>query len=109
MSKSVTIQNTQLPVIEYKSQRMITNDILAQGYGTDTKIISNNFNRNKDHFVEGKHYFKIKGSELDNLRSSLRGVQVSNKARSIYLWTERGSSRHAKILKTDKAWDWLKL
>ncbi|WP_334468652.1 ORF6N domain-containing protein [Arsenophonus sp. PmNCSU2021_1] len=53
MSKLVTIQNTQLPVIEYKSQRVITNDILAQGYGTDAKIISNNFNRNKARVSHG--------------------------------------------------------
>ncbi|WP_334469447.1 ORF6N domain-containing protein [Arsenophonus sp. PmNCSU2021_1] len=106
MSKLVTIQNTQLPIIEYKSQRAITTDMLAQGYGTDSKVISKNFNRNKNRFNEGKHYFKIEGSELDNLRSSLRGVQISNKARSIYLWTERGASRHAKILETDEAWNW---
>ena len=31
MSKLITIQNTQLPVIEHKSQRVITTDMLAQG------------------------------------------------------------------------------
>lgn len=107
MSKLVTIQNTQLPVIEYKSQRVITNDILAQGYGTDAKIISNNFNRNKDRFVEGKHYFKIEGEELRSFinHSSLRGL-VSKHTNVLYLWTDRGASRHAKILETDEAWDW---
>ncbi|MDR5615688.1 ORF6N domain-containing protein [Arsenophonus sp.] len=107
MSKLVTIQNTQLPVIEYKFQRVITTDMLAQGYGTDAKIISNNFNRNKDRFVEGKHYFKIEGEELRLFinHSSLRGL-VSKHTNALYLWTERGSSRHAKMLETDQAWEW---
>ena len=30
---------------------------------------------------------------------------VGKRAPSLYLWTKRGASRHAKILDTDKAWD----
>lgn len=31
-------------------------------------------------------------------------MQISSKARSLYLWTERGAARHAKMLETDEAW-----
>ncbi|WP_291968675.1 hypothetical protein [Candidatus Symbiopectobacterium sp.] len=44
MSKIITIQNTRLPVIEYQGQRVITTDLLAQGHGTDSTRIRQNFN-----------------------------------------------------------------
>lgn len=107
MQQLITISDHKLPIIEYQSKRVITTDMLAQGYGTDTKSISKNFNRNKNRFIEGKHYFKIEGDELRSLinHSSLRGV-VNKHTNHIYLWTERGASRHAKMLETDQAWDW---
>ncbi|EPT6592756.1 phage antirepressor Ant, partial [Escherichia coli] len=44
-------------------------------------------------------------SNSQNLQPSLRGLQISPKARSLILWTERGAARHAKMLETDQAWD----
>ncbi len=31
---------------------------------------------------------------------------VSKHTNVLYLWTDRGASRHAKMLETDQAWDW---
>ncbi|EFQ3068943.1 TPA: ORF6N domain-containing protein, partial [Escherichia coli] len=42
-------------------------------------------------------------SNSQNLQPSLRGLQISPKARSLILWTERGAARHAKMLETDRA------
>lgn len=59
-------------------------------------------------FVAGKHFFKIEGEELRELkhRPSLSGsVKIALNVRSLILWTERGSARHAKMLETDQAWD----
>lgn len=33
------------------------------------------------------------------------GTKISNKARSTYLWNERGTFLHAKSLNTDEVWD----
>ncbi|HHN9115727.1 TPA: ORF6N domain-containing protein, partial [Escherichia coli] len=44
-------------------------------------------------------------SNSQNLQPSLRGLQISPKARSLILWTERGAARHAKMLETDQAWE----
>nr|WP_252511648.1 ORF6N domain-containing protein [Acinetobacter soli] len=59
--------------------------------------------------MEGKHFFKIVGQELKDFVSSLKILTnfptISNKTRSLILWTERGAARHAKILDTDQAWD----
>ena len=102
-----TITHNQIPVI--------TTELLAQLYGAGVKNIQNNYARNAERFIEGKHFFKVAGDALKNLRvalnysqnlqPSLRGLQISPKARSLILWTERGAARHAKMLETDQAWD----
>ncbi|HCP1391867.1 TPA: ORF6N domain-containing protein [Escherichia coli] len=111
------ISHNQIPVI--------TTELLAQLYGTEPVRIRQNHHENKVRFVEGKHFFKVVGNDLkelrvalnysqnlrvtlsnsQNLQPSLRGLQISPKARSLILWTERGAARHAKILETDQAWD----
>ncbi|EFC6814860.1 TPA: ORF6N domain-containing protein [Escherichia coli] len=101
------ITHNQIPVI--------TTELLAQLYCTEINNIKVNYTRNSERFVEGKHFFKVVGDELKNLRvtlsnsqnlqPSLRGLQISPKARSLILWTERGAARHAKMLETDQAWD----
>lgn len=104
-SSVISVNHSSVPVITYRNQRVVTTESLASGYGTTAQNITNNFNRNKMRFVEGKHYFRIEGEEVENLRNSFSGVQISSKARSLYLWTERGASRHAKMLETEFAWD----
>ena len=101
----VSVNNSEVPVITYRNQRVVTTDSLAAGYSTTAQNITNNFNRNKNRFIEGKHYFRIEGEEVENLRNSLSYVQISPKTRTLYLWTERGASHHAKMLETEQAWD----
>ncbi|EAA5550922.1 ORF6N domain-containing protein [Salmonella enterica subsp. enterica] len=95
-----------LQIVEYRGQRVVTTEQLAGGYGATEQMITNNFNRNKSRFVEGKHYFKLSGEDVEILRNSFRGVQISSKARSLTLWTERGAANHAKMLETDQAWNY---
>lgn len=98
------------PIIKYKNALVITSDQVATMYGTTKRVVSNDFNRNKNKFTEGKHYFKLTGDELkqfrdmQNLQSSQRGLQISGKTRTIYLWTNRGALLLAKIIDTDIAW-----
>ncbi|EGU8598087.1 ORF6N domain-containing protein, partial [Salmonella enterica] len=84
---------------------VITTELLAKLYETEEKHIRQNFKRNECRFIAGKHFFKVSGSELDDLRTSQRGLQISPKTRSLILWTERGAARHAKMLETDQAWE----
>lgn len=44
----------ELQITEYKNIRVLTTQQIAEAYGSDTRVISNNFNRNKDRYVEGK-------------------------------------------------------
>ncbi|ATZ95287.1 ORF6N domain-containing protein [Dickeya fangzhongdai] len=96
-----------LPAISHNSIPVITTELLAQLYGTEPIRIRNNHSRNRDRFDEGKHYFKITGKDLENLRVSLRDSQnkIHSNVRFLILWTERGAARHAKMLETDQAWD----
>lgn len=95
---------SNLVPVEFKNQRIMTTKVLAEQYGTKEDNISKNFNRNIDRFVEGKHYYKLEGEELRKFKGyglnddSLKFVSI------LYLWTEKGAARHAKILDTDEAW-----
>lgn len=98
-------QMNDLQVIEHNNQRILTTNQLADYYEATGKMISNNFNNNKERFVENKHYYLLQGQALkDFLHSYNLGLQNISKIRSLYLWTERGALHHAKILDTDKAW-----
>lgn len=99
-----TADVTALTPVEWSSQRVLTSEQLAQFYECDTSNIKVNFNANKEKFVEGKHYFKLEGDDLNNLRVSETYLQISPMTRALYLWTERGAARHAKMLSTEKAW-----
>jgi hypothetical protein len=64
-----------------------------------------NYSRNSARFDDGIHFFKVSGKALADLRVTSSGLQISAKTRSLMLWTERGATRHAKIIETDQAWD----
>ncbi|EBV7175732.1 TPA: phage antirepressor KilAC domain-containing protein [Salmonella enterica subsp. enterica serovar Litchfield] len=94
----------EVPVLEWECVRVVTTETLASGYGTGEANIRKNLSRNAVRFIEGIHIFTIKGQELKNLRVTNSHAQISNKARSIVLWTEKGAARMSKIVDTDQAW-----
>lgn len=94
------------PLVKWGGQAVITTAQLAEVYGATKDNISDNFNRNKDRFTEGKHYILLTGQELREFKSqSAESGLVAKTASQLYLWTRRGASRHCKILGTDKAWE----
>lgn len=106
MNTVANINDKEISIINFKSVPVITTEMLADFYGADTKNIQNNFLRNTDRFVEGKHFFKLMGQELREFKKSLTLLKmVSPNARHLILWTQRGAARHAKMLDTDQAWE----
>ena len=93
-----------LTVTEYRDIRVLTTQQIADAYGTDAKVISNNFNNNKDRYVVGKHYICLEGEELREFKTNHKFYE-SSKINKLYLWTEKGAFLHAKSLNTDKAWE----
>lgn len=110
MNELVKVGNENIPVIEWKGQRVITTSLLADVYeATDTQI-KQNFNNNEKHFEEGKHYFLLKGEELKEFKRVVENfdlpfAEALKFTSQLYLWTRRGASRHSKMLGTDKAWE----
>lgn len=99
------MENFMTPV-EYKGQIVITTAQLAEVYGASPDNIKDNFNRNKDRFVNGKHYILLTGNDLRQFKNQVAETDLVDKRTSqLYLWTRRGASRHCKILGTDKAWE----
>lgn len=94
-----------LVITEYKNIRVLTTQQIAEAYGTDTKIISKNFSRNKERYIEGKHFICIEGEEKREFVNRRQIDDGSKNAKILYLWTEKGAFLHAKSLNTDKAWE----
>ncbi len=84
----VTKESLNIPVV-FNGQTVITTEMLASVYGTDTNNIQVNFIRNKDKFEEGKHYILLQGSELKEFKNQPTNSKVVKKNTSqLYLWTE---------------------
>ena len=95
-----------MPMVEHEGQRVITTELLAQVYETDTDNIKHNYNNHKENFKEGIHYYRLKGDALRAFKREVNDIPlVAPHVNQLYLWTERGASRHCKILDTPKAWE----
>jgi hypothetical protein len=108
MNTVANINNKQISVINFKSIPVVTSAMLADLYGSDTDNIKQNYSRNKERFIQDKHFFKLEGPELRAFKDWVtlsHSVEISKNTRSLILWTERGAARHAKMLDTDQAWD----
>lgn len=104
MTNHISIET--LSPITHNQIPVVTTELLANLYGTDTANIKKNYSRNKSRFVEGKHYFLIKGEQLRELKNSVTSShQVDKRTPKLTLWTERGAARHAKMLETEQAWE----
>lgn len=94
----------ELTVTEYRDIRVLTTQQIAEAYGSTADTITKNFNRNKDRYVEGKHFICLEGDELKEFKTNGQ-IVLPLKVNKLYLWTEKGAFLHAKSLGTDKAWE----
>lgn len=92
-----------LQVIKRENQRVLTTAQIAEQYETDVNAIQRNFQRNKERYTEGKHYYCLTGNVLREFKATGQ-IDVSPNLNKFYLWTEKGALLHAKSLNTDKAW-----
>jgi hypothetical protein len=92
--------------MEFKNIRIMTTKFLAEQYKTDEKNIQMNFLNNSERFIAGRHYYKLDGEELKCFKDSLPNEirEPLKYVSQLFLWTEKGAARHAKILDTDMAW-----
>lgn len=94
----------KLKTIEKDGIRVLTTKQIAECYETSARVIANNFNRNRNRYVPGKHYECLEGQGLKDFKTNHQ-FDYSLKVNKLYLWTEKGALLHAKSLNTDKAWE----
>ena len=96
-----------LAPIEFNDQRILTTEQLAEVYETSSDNIKHNFSRNRKYFKKGIHYFLLQGDDLRDFKREVTDspFALAPNVNQLYLWTERGASRHCKILDTEKAWE----
>jgi len=91
--------------ILFKGQPVLTTELAALAFYATEKQLQDNFSNNSDRFEEGKHYHKVVGAALSQLKNEPDFIgYVGKNASQLILWTERGIARHAKIIDTDVAW-----
>lgn len=95
----------ELRVIEHKNQRVLTTAQLAEAYNTEENNIRKNYSNNQERFVEGVHFYLLKGDDLAAFKRVVNNFHEPLKYTSqLILWTHKGASRHCKMLDTDEAW-----
>lgn len=93
-----------LQVIEREGQRVLTTAQVATAYEVEPKSLMRNYQRNKEHFVEGIHFISLTGDALKQFKEE-RQNDVSLKFTSVlYLWMEQGAFMLAKSISSDKGW-----
>lgn len=64
MTKEITINNRQLPIREYNGQRVVTFKDIDAVHNRPNGTASRNFRQNREHFIEGIDFYKVKCSEV---------------------------------------------
>ena len=60
----IAIANTELPIVEYQGQRVVTLAMIDQVHQRPEGTARRNFNTNKDRLIEGEDYFKVCADEI---------------------------------------------
>ena len=102
IGKTVTISGITTEVLAYLHLTAITTKQMAEFYGCGSEVILNNFNNNRDRFIEGEHFINITGnSNWSKIPTNL----ISPNDPTPMLWTFKGAACHASLLATEKAFD----
>ncbi|WP_012315782.1 ORF6N domain-containing protein [Pseudomonas putida] len=96
----VTIHDTQLPVVEYRGQRVVTLAMIDQVHERPEGTAGRTFTAHKDRLIEGADYFFADTSQKDVLRCF--GIEVPN--RGLILMAEQGYLMLVKPFTDDLSW-----
>ncbi|MDH2015670.1 ORF6N domain-containing protein [Pseudomonas juntendi] len=96
----ITIHNTQLPVVEYRGQRVVTLAMIDQVHERPDDTAGRNFREHRDRLIVGSDYYVIARSE----NSEIRGLGFDVPNRGLIVLTEQGYLMLVKSLTDDLAW-----
>ncbi|MDW2745112.1 ORF6N domain-containing protein [Atlantibacter subterraneus] len=98
---TVTINNKQLPAVEYRGQRVVTLAMIDEVHQRPEGTARAAFNRNRAHFIEGVDYLEL---TADVIRTeSLSDAFAARTAKGIILF-ESGYLMLTKPFNDDLAW-----
>ncbi len=101
MNNLITINKTQMPVAEYKGQRVITFSMIDLVHARPDGTARAAFNRNREHFIEGIDFHEV-GSDV--IRTDLPEGIFSKFAPSGIVLFESGYLMLTKPFNDDVAW-----
>ncbi|MCR2669531.1 ORF6N domain-containing protein, partial [Salmonella enterica] len=61
---TITIQDTQLPVVEYRGLRVVTFSMIDDAHARPDGTASRVYRENRDRFIEGEDYFTVSTDEI---------------------------------------------
>jgi hypothetical protein len=97
----VKVQGTDLSVIEYKGQRVVTLAMIDKVHNRVKGTARKRFNDNRKHFVEGTDYFNLSASEI---RTPTMAAGFPAHTRNGLAITEAGYMLLVKSLTDDLSW-----
>lgn len=98
---AIAIENTNVAIKEYMGQRVVTFKDIDTVHGRPNGTARRNFNRNKEHFIEGEDFYKITPNEFRTAIGSMDKRQQND----VTLLTESGYLMLAKSFTDKAAWD----
>jgi len=96
----IRIGNADLPLVEYRQQRVVTFAMIDRAHERPEGTAKRNFRENRNRFIEGEDYYLAPHSENEEFRTL--GIDVPN--RGLIILTETGYLMIVKSLTDDLAW-----
>lgn len=98
---TVTINNKQLPAVEYRGQRVVTFAMIDDAHQRPDGTARRNFNEHRERFILSEDYFVVCADEIRMHKI----YPISGKAQGeVVLLTEQGYLMVTKPFKDDLAW-----
>jgi len=105
MSNELIGNLSEIKIIEWQGNVVITTKDIAIYHELELRIINQKFRRNRDHFEVNKDYFIITREDIPESPGMIQKLFVVNNQTEIYLFTKRGYFKLVKTINDDKAWD----
>lgn len=97
----IAIANTELAVVEYQGQRVVTLAMIDQVHNRPEGTARRNFNTNKERLIEGEDYFKVCADEIRTHKICAISAKTHE---DVALFAESGYLMLVKSFTDDLAW-----
>ncbi len=100
LTGKITIANTEMAIIEYKGQRVLTFEMIDKVHGRPDGTARKRFSDNRERFIEGEDFYLIDFSQKSEFRTF--GIEIP--PRGLTIIPESGYLMLVKSFTDDLAW-----